>query len=78
MNIKIFILVTLLAVFAATSIGCQVDCDLGMYRCPRFSTKALYKGQDETINHSRSRDSGTFGTGNSFGMTESPTDNRRS
>jgi len=57
--------------------GCQVDFDGGMYRTPRVSTKLLYKGADETENHARSRDTGTFGTGNSFGMVESPTDNRQ-
>jgi len=58
--------------------GCQFDVDGGVYRTPRVSAKLMYKGEDETANHAASRDTGTFGTGNSFGMIESPTKNRQS
>ena len=71
---KLLLLLSIASLFA----GCQFDIDGGVYRTPRVSAKVMYKGEDETANHSASRDTGTFGTGNSFGMMESPTNNRKS
>lgn len=74
---KVLQLLTSVCVFIPLT-GCQFDVDGGIYRTPRVSAKLMYKGEDETANHSASRDTGTFGTGNSFGMMESPTSNRKS
>jgi len=65
------LVVVMVAIFMVLWLsGCQMDMDLGTYATPRLSTKIFYKGESETVNHQKGRDTGVFGNGHTVTISE--------